>query len=252
MSNFVNSLSDIPKYRQLGDILRRRIDDKEWKPHEQVPSERELIETYKVSRTTVREALNLLIAEEIIYRRHGKGTFVAYPKVQFRLDRLMSFSQEMELRGLRSGYKLLELSYVKPEQRIYEQLGLPPQQEKVLFIKRLRLTNGEPLSVQDAYLALEPHQTITESDLEGSPSLYKILESKHQILLVTADETIEAAAAGKEEASLLDMSIGSPILLMERRTFSEDGKVIEFVRSMSRGDRYRCYAHKTRLNNAHA
>jgi len=246
MSNFVSSLNTIPKYRQLGDILRRRIEEGEWKPHQMVPSERELIDAYKVSRTTVREALKLLIGEGIIYRRHGKGTFVAYPKVQYGLDRLMSFSQEMELRGLRSGHKLLELSYVQPEERICEQLALTPQQKNVLLLKRLRLTDGEPLSVHYAYLALEPHQTITESDLEDCPSLYTILESKYQIILMTAVETIEATAAGKEEASLLDMSIGSPILLMERKAYSEEGKAIEFVRSMSRGDRYRCYVHKTR------
>ena len=246
MIDFISSLSEIPKYRQLRDILRRRIEDKEWKPHEQVPSERELIETYKVSRTTVRDALKLLIKEGAIYRRHGKGTFVAHSKVEFRLDNLMSFSQEMELRGLRAGHKLLELSYLKPEDRICEQLALTPPHLTALFIKRLRLMDGEPLSVHYAYLALEPHQTITEADLENCPSLYKILESKHQILLLTADETIEAAGAGEEEASLLGLPIGSPILLMERRAFSEDGKVIEFVRSMSRGDRYRCYAHKTR------
>ena len=246
MSNHISSLSGIPRYHRLASILRERIETAEWIPNDLIPSERELIETYRFSRTTVRAALNLLVNEGYIYRRHGQGTFVADYKINFQLDRLMSFSKEMELLGFQAGQIILSFEYIEPSEQVRNWLGLSLDNTRVLCIKRLRLANGEPISIHCVYLALEPDQVITKEELEASGSLYEILESKFSIILVAADEIVEATTAGADEAKLLKVKIGSPLLMMERTARSEYGKIIEFVQSLSRGDRYRCFVRKTR------
>ena len=95
----VDPFSAVPKYYQLSEILRQKIDDRDWQPHDSIPPERELEALYKVSRTTVREALNHLAEQGYIYREHGRGTFVSRPKMQHSLHILHSFTDDMKARG---------------------------------------------------------------------------------------------------------------------------------------------------------
>jgi GntR family transcriptional regulator len=152
----------------------------------------------------------------------------------------------MKQRGLVPGQKILEIGYVQPSEQVRAHLELPAIVEEVLCIERLRLGNEVPMGLQTSYNVLPEGQTITRTELEEYGSLYKILQEKFHLIPTEADETLEVTLATPREAALLEISPGSPLLLSERTTYSQARRVIEFVKILYRGDRYRYIAKLTR------
>lgn len=242
----VDPLSAVPKYYQLSEILRHKIDNKEWRPHDPIPPERQLETLYHVSRTTVREALNHLADQGYIYREHGRGTFVSRPKLQHSLHLLHSFTDDMKARGVTAGHRILEFEWVSPAGHVRQQLELPPEIKRILRIERLRYGDSEPVGLQVAFLPLTADQALSREELDRSGSLYRLLEDKFSLIPVEADETLEATAAKPREASLLEVPECSPLLLLERTTYSQQHRPMEFSKMLYRADRYRYYIHITR------
>jgi len=236
----------LPRYYQLANILRERITDGEVEAHQPIPSERELEKLYSVSRTTIRQAIDLLVRQGFLYREHGKGTFVSPQKLQKGISELTSFTEDMKRRGILPGHKILEIGYVQPSESVRAHLELPKDCGRVLCVERLRLGDGAPMGLQTSYYNLPEGQTITREDLEKEGSIYTILQEKLHLIPTEADETLEVTVATPREASLLQVKAGSPLLLSERTTYSQTRRVIEFVKILYRGDRYRYFAKLTR------
>ncbi len=236
----------LPRYYQLANILRDRIANGEFEALQPIPAERQLEEVYSVSRTTIRQAIELLVRQGFLYREHGRGTFVSPQKLQKGVSELTSFSEDMKKRGLEPGQKILQIGYVEPSQKMRAQMELPADCEKVLRIERLRLGDGVPMGLQTSFYILPEGQTITREDLEEYGSIYRILQEKFHLIPTEADETLEVTLATPQEAALLQIESGSPLLLSERTTYSQYRRVIEFVKIVYRGDRYRYYAKLTR------
>jgi len=236
----------IPKYYQLANILRRQIENEDFQPHDAIPSERKLEQRYNLSRPTIRQAIDLLSRQGYLYRVHGKGTFVSPPKLQKGMLELTSFSEDMRNRGLKPGQRVLEFEYVEPDSKIRRKLEITDNEKKVLRIKRLRYGDEEPMGLQDSYLALDSAHIITREEIEEGGSIYVILQEKFGLYPTEADETIEVTLATYEEAELLNIKEGSPLLLNERTLWSQDRKAIEFVRILYRGDRYKYFVRLTR------
>ncbi len=246
MSSMIDPANIIPKYFQLANILREKIQNGEFEPQDAIPSERQLEEQYNLSRPTIRQAIDLLERQGFLYRIHGKGTFVSPPKLQKGMLELTSFSEDMRNRGLEPGQQILDFGYVLPNTKIVQQLGLSGTDIKVLRIRRIRLGNEEPIGLQDSYLVLNPGQTITREEIEREGSIYAILQDKFGLFPTEADETLEVTLATPEEAELLQIPVGSPLLLNERTLWSQDRKAIEFVSILYRGDRYKYFVRLTR------
>jgi len=242
----IDPTNAMPKYHQLANILRQQIDNGDFHPHDAIPSERLLEQHYKLSRPTIRQAIDLLSRQGYLYRVHGKGTFVSPPKLQKGMLELTSFSEDMRNRGLEPGQKILEFGYVKPSSKIRQQLEITDDAKKVLRIKRLRYGDGEPMGLQDSFLTLGSSQVITQKEIEERGSIYVILQEKFGIFPTEADETLEVTLSTSEEAELLKVTEGSPLLLNERTLWSQDRKAIEFVRILYRGDRYKYLVRLTR------
>ena len=236
----------IPKYYQLANILRKQIENEDFQPQEAIPSERQLEQHYNLSRPTIRQAIDLLSRQGYLYRVHGKGTFVSPPKLQKGMLELTSFSEDMRNRGLKPGQRILEFEYVEPDSKTRRKLEITDNEKKVLRIKRLRYGDEEPMGLQDSYLALDSEHTITREEIEEGGSIYVILQEKFGLYPTEADETIEVTLATHEEAELLNIKEGSPLLLNERTLWSQDRKAIEFVRILYRGDRYKYFVRLTR------
>jgi len=245
MSSVIDPGNIIPKYYQLANILRQKIEDGNWQQHECIPSERLLEEQYNLSRPTIRQAIELLVRQGYLYRVHGKGTFVSPPKLQKGLLELTSFSEDMRNRGLKPGQIFLDFGMVDPSPKVIRQLELP-KGSRVLRIKRIRTGNGSPIGIQDSYLALEPGQEITREEVERRGSIYDILQEKFGIYPAEADETLEVTLASADEAHLLQIPEGSPLLLNERTLWSQNRKAVEFVKILYRGDRYKYTVRLTR------
>ncbi|MBZ5496624.1 MAG: GntR family transcriptional regulator [Acidobacteriia bacterium] len=246
MPDIVDPNDFLPRYYQLANILRERIAKGELPAREPIPSERQLEKDFSVSRTTIRQAIDLLVRQGFLYREHGRGTFVSPQKLQKGISELTSFTEDMKRRGIVPGQKILEIGYVKPPGDVCCHLELPPDFERVLCIERLRLGDGAPMGLQTSYYVLPEGETITRQELDEYGSTYRILQEKFHLIPTEADETLEVASATPREAFLLQIEPGSPLLLSERTTYSQYRRVIEFVRILYRGDRYRYFAKLTR------
>lgn len=236
----------LPRYYQLANILRDRITDGEFEEYHHIPSERQLENIYSVSRPTIRQAIDLLVRQGYLYREHGRGTFVSPQKLQKGISELTSFTEDMKQRGISPGQKILEIGYVQPSEKIRQRLELPDEPIQVLRIERLRLGDSIPMGLQTSYHNFPPHQTITREELEEFGSIYRLFQEKFHLIPTEADETLEVTQATPQEASLLQIEPGSPLLMSERTTYSQFRRVIEFVKILYRGDRYRYFAKLTR------
>lgn len=201
-----------------------------------LPTERELCIAHGVSRATVRAALRDLEIEQRIYRRQGKGTFVARAKFEQRLG-LTSHTEEMRANGIQPGSKLINVTRMHATSEVASALALREGAE-VLEIERLRLADGEPLAIEVLYLNASRFDGITAA-LGENVSFYQLLSSDYGVELGSAEETLEAVVAGSREAKLLGCGPAAALLLLSRRTLDTQGRPIEFVRSLYRGDRFR-------------
>ncbi len=234
--SLLSKQSKVPLYYQLKGIISEQIDSGEWRPGAQVPSERELCEQFKISRITVRQALTELTVEGRLIREHGRGTFVAPPRIQQTLTRLTGFSQDMLARGQRPGARVLQLEQVPAGPAVARALGLSPDDPTVM-LKRLRLANDEPLAVETAYLPAWRCRALLEATF-ADQSLYQLLAERFDIVPLRAEQQLKAVGCPAAEARLLGVRRNSPVMQIYRTTFDRDDAPFEWVESYYRGDKY--------------
>jgi len=232
----LNKYSPLPLYHQLKTAIEERIDSGEWSPGMQVPPERELCEHFAVSRITVRRALSELEARGRLTRKQGVGTFIAAPRIEQHLARLTGFTQDMLAKGKRPSAKVLQLEITPAPIPAARSLDLSPGEETIL-LKRVRLTDDEPLAIETAYLPLRLCSGLQDWDLENC-SLYEILTSEFGIFPTHAEQQLEAVACPAIESRLLGIRKGAPVLHIYRVTFQTGGRPFEYTESYYRGDRY--------------
>ena len=226
-----------PLYLQLKDALTADIDAGVYKPHERLMSERELGEKFKVSRMTVRQALVEMIREGVLYTRTGKGTYVKVPKIKQELQALTGFSQDMVARGSVVSGRVLGAQIIPATLTLAAIFAVPTNTELVL-LSRLRLSDGIPLAIEEAYILHKLCPGILEYDF-SKESLYNILATRYSTHLVRAEQTMEASLAGSREIELLQIKSPSPVLRMERLSYNEQNVLVEYVMSTYRGDHYK-------------
>jgi GntR family transcriptional regulator len=201
-----------------------------------IPSERQLSVDLGVSRLTVRAALDELVREGLLDRRRGSGTFVREPKIAQELT-MTSFSEEMRRRGMRPASKTLSLTTELAGAYLGRCLHVSPS-EPIVVAKRLRLADGESMAIETLHVAESRVPGLTPKDLEEG-SFYELLSERYRIEIVGGIQTIEPTVTNEEESGALDVPLHSPAFLFERTTRSQTGEIVEFVRSIYRGDRYR-------------
>jgi GntR family transcriptional regulator len=203
---------------------------------EAIPSERQLSADLRVSRLTVRAALDELVREGYLLRRRGAGTFVSEPKIAQELT-MTSFTEDMRSRGMRPASKTLELKVVQAGARLGRLLHVSPS-EPVLVAERLRLADGETMAMETLHIRAALVPGLAARDLERQ-SFYELLSDRYGIVVVGGTQAIEPTVTNEEESEALGVPLHSPAFLFERITRAENGEIIEFVRSLYRGDRYR-------------
>jgi GntR family transcriptional regulator len=238
MSDTINFESRIPYYIQLMDILKEKVIHGNWRPGDQIQGEQDLCEVYGVSRTVVRQALRELELEGIINRRKGKGTFISLPKISESLaQKLTGFYQDMVERGLKPVTKVLHQHVSPANENVARFLNIKPG-EKVIDIMRLRFINEEPIQLVTSYIPFEICPTLATVDLTNR-SLYEYLESEGGVFIAKGRRYLEAVLANESEAALLGIERGSPLLMLDSISFSENGDPIEYYHALHRGDRSR-------------
>lgn len=201
-----------------------------------IPSERQLSADFGVSRLTVRAALDDLVREGYLVRRHGSGTFVSEPKIAQELT-MTSFTDDMQRRGLRPESRTLDLRVVPAGARLGRLLHVSPS-EPVLVAERLRLADGESMAIETLHIKAGHVPGLSAADLQES-SFYELLRERYGIVVVGGEQTIEPTVTDEDESRALGVPLHSPAFRFERVTHAGSGEIVEFVESIYRGDRYR-------------
>lgn len=232
--------SKIPLYQQLYELLRARIARGELKPGDMLPPEMQLTAQYGAGRVTVRQALDLLVQDGLIYRERARGTFVAHPTVEQNLVRIVSFTQDMQQRNLRASTKILDSELAPASAELAEKLHIQTGDE-LARLERLRLADHEPMSVEESFLVHRYCPNILKKHNYAAYPLRDALERDYSLRLVRANQVIHAVAANAKLAHVLRVPQRSPLLHIERISFSPDNVPIEFLRIWYRADRYSLY-----------
>jgi GntR family transcriptional regulator len=206
---------------------------------EAIPSERRLSSDLGVSRLTVRAALDDLVRDGYLVRRHGSGTFVSEPKIAQQLT-LTSFSEDMRRRGMVPGSRTIELRAIHAGAELGRALNVSPD-ARVVLIRRLRLADGEPMALETLHVPARLVPRLTRELLENA-SFYELLEERYGVVIASGEQSIEPTVTSEEESALLGVPLHSPAFLFERTSRTSSGETVEFVRSLYRGDRYRLVA----------
>ncbi len=224
-----------PLYAQIRDALRARFQSGEFSSGGMIPPEVELQQEFKVSRQTVRQALNALAVEGLVVRSRGRGTFLLQRRIEEPLPQLLSFTEEMRIRGATPSTRRAVVSWIVPSPVVREALRVA-NGERVLRVERVRCADHVPLVVLVSHL---PAWVGLSGKEDFSGSLYEMLQSHVGIKFGKAFQFIEAQQAAAALARSLEVRRGSPILVLRRTLFADDGRPIEYVEGFYRADRYR-------------
>lgn len=242
--------STVPLYMQLASFFKIQIQAEELRVNEQMLPEETICNILGCSRTTVRQAMNLLAKEHYITRCRGKGTFITVPKVERSMDHLYSFSEDMRSLGLIPSSRILKASVIQtPPSAVKNILKMPGKQTAVFRLFRLRCSNHIPLLIEETYIPYYLCNGIEQFNFE-SASLYSILTNHYKLRLHHASENIEAIILSEKDARLLQCQASSPTAgyRIHRVSSLESGFIFEYTSSVTRADK--CSFHIDLYNNS--
>lgn len=232
----IDKQSTIPLYSQLMDILIEKIDNKELKENQKIPSERELCVLYDISRPTARKAIEELVKSGYIYKEHGKGSFVNHERYKQEFMGLYSFSEEMKKLGKKPTSKILDFRVQECGSKIASIFNCDPR-KKVYVIIRLRMADSVPLMIEKNYLPFYRFSDLTKEKLEKN-SMYFLFDNEYNVSVTHAEEIFQPVLIRNDEAELLDTVEGSVGMLIERIA-KENSYVIEYTKSISISRKYK-------------
>lgn len=222
-----------PLYRQIKALIVRSLQAGEWKPGEAIPSEMELAARFRVSQGTVRKAIDEMATENLLVRRQGKGTFVAThaeERVQYRFLRLESAEEASAPRSVERLF--LDCRRLRAPAEVARALDMKAG-EAAVQIRRILSFDGTPAVLDEIWLPGSLFKGLTAERLsEYRGPLYGLFESEFGVHMVRADEKLRAVPAGADEAELLRVPVGTPLLSVERRSFTYGDKVVELRRGL--------------------
>lgn len=227
----------LPAYLQIEEELAQRIESGDQAPGARMPTERELAESLAVSRMTVRAALSRLEQRGLVIRRQGSGTFVAQPKLLQDASHLRGFFEASVGQGLFPVSKLIERREILATRYLAQVLDLRIG-EPVYEVVRVRSASGVPVVLETSFFPARVVPGLLDLDLEGS-SIYRLMEHHHGARPVRARQSMEPITAGPVESDLLEVPVGSPLMLVERSAWDVRARLVEHARDVYRGDRSR-------------
>ena len=228
----------IPLYIQLKNILLKDIREN-YQPNDIIPAEGELEKFYKVSRITIRRAIEELVKEGMLVKKQGKGTFVKEQKILYDANSIGSLTQRLKKQNHHLSTASIEFEIIKDEHIVKELLNC----DTLLCIKRFRLLDDVPFALMLNYLDIN-----TVPDLQKNfkiESLYTFLKKEYALEFFTAQETVSAKGASKDEAKRLDIEEKHPLLSLQRLSFDKHSKPVEFSDLLIKADMYK---HKIMLS----
>jgi GntR family transcriptional regulator len=233
--------ADRPKGEALREILEALVSSLE--PGAELPSERTLADHFGLARMTVRTEVDRLVTEGLVYRLHGRGTFVAEPRVA-QAVLFSSFSEDMRARGMTPGSIVRSQEVIEAGPFLARSLEIAPG-APVAEIERVRTADGSPMALERVFLPVDRFPDVTEADLEHG-SLFELLATRYDTRLSGADQRVVAVAIEESEAPLLGVGEGEPGLRFHTLARDNRGRPAYYATSLFRGDRYEIELRQTR------
>jgi GntR family transcriptional regulator len=227
----------VPRYHRIAESLRDRIREGDLTPGTRLDNQRALARSFGVTLMTLRQALELLERENLIARRHGLGTFVAAPSIDYDILQLRRFAGDLSAQGEHVTTRVLGSRLAPTDRRVTDALGLRPR-GRVVVIERLRLVDAHPMSLQRSFLPPALGEPVLAADLAVTP-LIQVLEFKLGVTIERARETVSAVRLGRREARELGCLAGVPAFESERVSYDAAGVPVVFDRVYIPGDRFR-------------
>ena len=223
-------------YARIREELRELIVSGAWQPNDPLPSERDLMAQYGVSRITVRQALGDLQKESLIFKLAGKGAYVAQTRPFQELGRLQGFAEAMEARGHETYNRVLAIAHGAASDLVASRLGLVPG-ALVTELKRVRYLDRQPVSLDITWVPRTLGERLAREDL-GSRDIFLIIENDCATPLGHADLVIDAGLADAALGEQLDIDVGAPVLRIERLTHDAAGRPIDYEHLYCRADNF--------------
>lgn len=224
----------VPVYLTIADDIKTQIINGVYSPGERIPSERKLCSTYDVSRMTIRQAINKLALDGYLYSIKGSGTFIAEKKIEKEQNKLTSFTEDMESKGLVPSSKVISFDKMYPSEIIATRLEIDTF-EQVFRIERVRLANDEAMSYEIVYRPVKYSPELSLDDLSGS--MFSKLENDG-FEITHSEQTIEAVLSNNRTSELLGISKNVPLLLIKAKTYVGE-TLFEYSRNYYRADMYK-------------
>ena len=228
-------------YQQLRDVIEEKIDKGEWGANDRIPSENQLSEQYGLSRMTARSVLQDLVKEDKLYRVQGKGTFVAEKKIEAQSLYYVGIREQLEQMGYEVTTKMVDSRIIECDRTVAGHLDIE-EGTPVFMIKRLRSIKEGPISIHVSYIPQKYSKGLTPEILEQE-QLCVLMNRNYGLNRKSVTETLESVAANKEEAKMLNVKIGHPLLMLKDELRSDGDIPYEYTRVVFRGDKI-----KIRLN----
>lgn len=229
----INKKSHVPIYFQLKQIILEKIKQNEWAPSSTISSERELSEIFEVSRMTIRQAINDLVNDGILYRERGKGTFVSQPRIE--QSDVMSFTEAATNQGFQSATTVKSFKIQAPDLSIIEKLGLQSC-ENIYYMQRLRKIDSHIVGIEEIYLPVRLAGELQGMNLSGS--LYKILKDTYNYTINHIQTSLEAVIPSKDELNLFQVNEVVPLLKMTGVHITDKNLKLFYEESLYRSDKY--------------
>lgn len=232
-ASLIDKDSPVPIYYQLKQYIMDKINKEEWPQDSLIPSERELSDTFKISRMTIRQAIGELVTEGFLYRQRGRGTYVAQPKIE--QSDVMSFTEAALNHGFKATTEVRRFDITLPAPAILDKLGLPDS-EKVYYIQRFRMINNMIIAVEDVYLPLRYTGNLIKGDFTSS--IYKLLRDKYDYAIDHVHTNIEAVIPGEEEMYLFQAKKKIPVLKVTAVHITNRNIKLYYEESIYRSDKF--------------
>ncbi len=239
--------SVIPYYYQIKEDLIAKIQKGELKEDEKIPSETLLAAEYGVSRPTVRQAINELVFAGYLWRKQGKGTFVAPFKIQKNLQLYTPLVEELESQGKTLKIKVLSKKSIKATDEVARLLQIEPDEE-LIELRALRIVNDTPITLRTSYYPAKIVPQLINENIDDTP-IYKIIK-KYGLTPVKTKDTIQVVQARKKEAKYFEVEEGFPLILWEGVVFLDEGRPFELTKALYRSDKFKFYVEQHREKNS--
>lgn len=226
--------SSIPLYKQLKNKILEEI--QELKSDSKIKSEKEYSEEFKISRITIRRAIDELVRENYLIRIGGKGTFVSRKKGSLEFLQIISFTEDMQKQGYNVHSKVLDFNIIEASDEIAGILNVE-KNDKLFHLNRIRYANNMPMAIQDSYIISKYCPTLMDYDF-SKLSLYRTLENYYNLKLSFANYVLEARLSSDRDNSIFKLNNTIAVFILKQTTYLDNGIPIEFVESVFRSDKY--------------